>query len=653
MLVVALYPAVSRGTAVFASPTFLGMGLNFRVDFLGFVFAVFISFIWFLVTLYSTDTMRDEKAGTRYFVFLLFTLSGCLGVFLTADFFSLFLCFEAMTVFSYVLVVHSQTDEAIAAGRIYLYMGIFGGLCLLSAMLLLQNATGTLDIVPNLEALAGLGSLSYVIAFLFFLGFGIKAAAVPLHIWIPRAYEVSPTLINAISSAAMLKAGAYGLIRVFNMLLTPHDGHSPLWEITGNLGYALLWIGIATMATGAVLAITQSNVKRVLAYSSVSQMGYIMMGIGAAAYLGYEGAIGFAGSSFHILNHAFFKAAMFLMIGAIYLRVREADYAKLGGLWRSFPVTAVAFMVAGAAISGVPGFNGYASKTLLHHSIVEAIAHHGSTSIWFAEKIFVLTSGLTFCYILRMFSSVFMGPYSSDRKLRGETWLERAVFSVFALIILTGGILPGKVIQLVITPMAAILPFDAHAVAHLADINVWNVHDFTGIAISLAIGAFIFIFLSSKKFEFYLPKWLSVEKSVFQPVLTFILFAFASTGRLVDMASIGIISGSAGPLGSIARNTGELDEVVLPSAGGSILNALSLLRDKLYVFTVEKVREMQGYVRTAEHSVFTTMMNLDYNPYGEQLYRKLTLMNVDLCIFIVIVTLVAAFCIWFVKTIGL
>jgi len=169
----------------------------------------------------------------------------------------------------------------------------------------------------------------------------------------------------------------------------------------------------------------------------------------------------------------------------------------------------------------------------------------------------------------------------------------------------------------------------------------------------LAIGAFIFIFLSSKKFELFLPKWLSLEYSVYRPVLTFILFSFASLGRLVDMASIGLITGGANPLGSLARTAGELDGVVLPSAGGSVLNAVSVLRDKAYTATVQRIREMQGYVRQAEHTVFTTMMNLDYNPYGEHLYRKLTLMNVDLCIFIVIITLVAAFCIWFVKTIGL
>jgi hydrogenase-4 component B len=356
MLTLALYPDVSRGTVVFNLPGFIGLGLNFRVDFLGFVFAALASFIWFLATFYSSEYMRHEQARTRYYVFLLFSLGGCLGVFLTADFFSLFLFFEAMTLFSYALVVHNQSDEAMAAGRNYLYMGIFGGLCLLSAMIILFTRTGSLDIMPNLEAAGTLGVLRYLLAVLFFIGFGIKAGAVPLHIWLPQAHPVAPTPASALLSGIMIKTGAYGIIRVFNLLLTPNDGHSSLWAITGEFGYWIIWIGIVTMSVAAVLALSQTHAKRVLAYSSVSQMGYILMGIGAAAYLGYEGAMGFAGLSYHILNHAFFKAGMFLMVGAVYLRTHDLNYEKLGGLWRSFPVTALAFLVAGAAISGFPRF---------------------------------------------------------------------------------------------------------------------------------------------------------------------------------------------------------------------------------------------------------------------------------------------------------
>jgi hydrogenase-4 component B len=641
ILTLALYPDVSRGTVVLNLRGFIGLGLNFRVDFLGFVFAALASFIWFLATFYSSEYMRHEQARTRYYVFLLFSLGGCLGVFLTADFFSLFLFFEAMTLFSYALVVHNQSDEAMAAGRNYLYMGIFGGLCLLSAMIILFARTGSLGIMPNLEAAGTLGVLRYLLAVLFFIGFGIKAGAVPLHIWLPQAHPVAPTPASALLSGIMIKTGAYGIIRVFNLLLTPDDGHSSLWAITGEFGYWIIWIGIVTMSVAAVLALSQTHAKRVLAYSSVSQMGYILMGIGAAAYLGYEGAMGFAGLSYHILNHAFFKAGMFLMVGAVYLRTHDLNYEKLGGLWRSFPVTALAFLVAGAAISGFPGFNGYASKTLLHHAIVEAFEHHHVASLWFAEKIFTITGGLTFCYILRLFTSIFTGPaHAHGHKLASETPLERMIFGSFAAIILAGGIFPGQFIKSIIVPMSAGFNYDAYGMAYVAKTNVWNSHDLGGIAVSLIIGIIVFAVLRPRNFAYPLPLWLSVETRLYKPVLGKLLLVYTYAGWLLETILEGSMVGSIRPFSHFTSSIRALERKMLPLAGQSFLQASRFIRDRSYDFVVNRVRKTQVYVRQLQLSAFTTMIKLDYNPRGEQLYRKLTLMNLDVCIFIVVIMLV-------------
>ena len=251
ILACSLYPQVVQGTAEFSLPAFLGLGLFLSVDYLGFVFIVFITFIWFLATLYATENLFKGESATRFTVFLLLTLAGCVGVFLAADFFTLFLFFEAMTLSSYVLVVHKQTKEAHTAGRSYLYMGIFGGLCLLSAQLVLLNYTGSLSFLPNMESLVVLGPARSLIAVLFFIGFGIKATAVPLHIWIPGAYEHAPPLVNALSSAAMLKAGAYGLIRVFNLLYTSRSGEI-VYATAESMGYLLIWVGVITLATGEI-----------------------------------------------------------------------------------------------------------------------------------------------------------------------------------------------------------------------------------------------------------------------------------------------------------------------------------------------------------------------------------------------------------------
>jgi NADH:ubiquinone oxidoreductase subunit 5 (subunit L)/multisubunit Na+/H+ antiporter MnhA subunit len=374
------------------------------------------------------------------------------------------------------------------------------------------------------------------------------------------------------------------------------------------------------------------------------------MGIGAAAYLGYEGAMGFAGLSFHIINHAFFKAGMFLMVGAIYLRTHDLDYDKLGGLWRSFPVTAVCFLIAGAAISGIPGFNGYASKTLLHHAIVEAVAHHGSMSLWFAEKIFVVTGGLTFCYILRLFLSIFAGPArEKSHKLAGETVLERMIFTTFAAVILLGGLLPGKVMQHVVIPMVEGFTYNHHVVEHLAHISVWNIHDLTGIAVSLAIGGMLFFILSRRNFALGLPLWLSVEERVYRPVLAVAGYAFTLTGKLIESITEGTLVGSIGPLSNFVRVFRLVERRVLPWVSVYIQQGLLTVRDRSHDFVSGRTRDAQGYLHQLELSAFFTMIKVDYNPRGEQLYRKMTLANLDFCIFIIIVTLVLIFSLRFLK----
>ncbi|MCJ7806309.1 MAG: NADH dehydrogenase subunit, partial [Clostridia bacterium] len=291
--------------------------LYFRVDKLGSVFNLLSSFIWLLATIFSLTYMSHERRQTRYYTFYLLTLGGCLGVFLTADLFSLFIFFELMSIASYPLVIHSQTEEALKAGRLYLFMGVGGGLCILSAALILHWFTGTVEIKPMLEVLLLLPA-RFLVAALLIIGFGIKAGMVPLHIWLPKAHPVAPSPASALLSGIMIKAGAYGIIRVITVLYTPSTAEAgPLWIFTGQFGFIMIWFGIVTMLLAALMALFQNNAKRILAYSSVSQMGYILMGIGVCAYLGLDGAVAFGGFSFHIINHAFFKAGMFMMVGAV------------------------------------------------------------------------------------------------------------------------------------------------------------------------------------------------------------------------------------------------------------------------------------------------------------------------------------------------
>ena len=204
----------------------------------------------------------------------------------------------------------------------------------------------------------------------------------------------------------MIKTGAYGIIRTVNMLFTPQadrfqlvqmaDQFAALWTDLARIGQVMIWIGIVTMFFGAVSAMLQDNIKRMLACSSISQMGYIIMGVGAAAYIGYNGAMGLAGSSFHILNHALFKSALFLVAGVIVYALGELDMRELGGLARKMPFSMAIALIASFGIVGIPFFNGYSSKTLLHHAIVKAQHLEQLPSLQVAEWIFILTSCLLY-----------------------------------------------------------------------------------------------------------------------------------------------------------------------------------------------------------------------------------------------------------------
>jgi formate hydrogenlyase subunit 3/multisubunit Na+/H+ antiporter MnhD subunit len=400
-------------------PTLLDLGINFKVDAVSLLIGLVTSFIWLLSCIYATSYMSAEHARTRYFFFALLTLAANLGILFTKDFFSLFLFFELMAIFSFVLVVHEETKEAMEAGYLYLFMCIIGGLALLAGIVLMYIYTGTAEIKPIYRLLEENmpTPLRYLMATLMTIGFGTKAGVFFLHVWLPEAHPIAPTPASALLSGLIIKAGAYGILRTVNTLFAPVEVSSYLRKaaesgILTNLGYWLIWLGVITMFFGVVNALLSANCKRMLAYHSISQMGYIVLGLGCAAFLGEEGAMGLAGAIYHIVNHALFKSALFLSVGAVYFRTRELDMYKLGGMWRNMPFVAVACFIAVMGISGVPLFNGFASKTILHHAIIEAyehtISHHPDLWLIAAEVFFCLTAFGTFCSNVKMWLFVFV-----------------------------------------------------------------------------------------------------------------------------------------------------------------------------------------------------------------------------------------------------
>ncbi|MEW6382310.1 MAG: proton-conducting transporter membrane subunit [bacterium] len=498
-LVLSLYQAAVPGIHIggrcyqgiaYNLPSILGVNLSLGLDGIGFLFVLITAFVWAVAFLFATSYMAHEHAQGRFFLFMLLTFGANLAVFLTKDLFSLFIFFELMTLFSYVLVIHEETPEAMAAGNFYIFMSVIGGLLILGSIVILSFYTGTTAIQPLSELVNSRLStpLKYLITFGFIAGFGIKAGMFFLHVWLPKAHPVAPTPASAILSGLIVKVGIYGIIRSLYTLFTPITVETEY--LMAVLGYILIFAGVITMFGGMVNALLDKNCKRVLAYSTVSQMGYIILGIGCALYLGAEGAMGLAGSLYHVINHALFKSALFLAIGVVYFSTRELQMNKLGGLWKHLPMTAAVYVIAAFSIAGFPGFGGFASKTMLHHAIVEAYEHSAHFSpfhqpdpwLRFAEFIFLITASGTLCYIIKMFIAVFLPSSLTDLQPKAppvyrETWAMRAALACLGGAIIVIGIWPNLLLEYIIGPLLALFGFNpaSHAY-HL----IYNSHALAG-----------------------------------------------------------------------------------------------------------------------------------------------------------------------------
>lgn len=642
--------------------------LFFRVDKLGAVFNLISALIWFLATVFSLSYMTHEARHTRYYFFYLLTLGGCLGVFLTADLFSLFFFFELMSIASYMLVIHTQTDEAMKAGKLYLFLGVGGGLAILAGVIMLYWFTGSVLITPMLEEILII-PVRTLIAILLIIGFGIKAGMAPLHIWLPKAHPVAPAPASALLSGIMIKTGAYGIARVAGVIYTPAvPDIAELWAYAEQFGFIIIWLGIITMSSAAFMALFQNNAKRLLAYSSVSQMGYILMGVGCLAYLGYDGPMALGGFTLHVVNHAFFKAGMFMMVGAIYFHTGQIELNKLGGLWRDFPVTTLVFLFAAMGIAGIPGLNGYTSKVLLHHAIVEAYELHDSYALYMAERLFMLTGAMTTCYIARLFSSIFLGQKPQGLSIKSrEPWNERLVFGFIGAAILFIGTNPFLLLEQLLGPLVSSFPFDQYYVNYFMKLNFWDRHDLQGMAAIIVMAAILFT--AGHRFNLFtrkLPYWLSIEYLLYQPLVNIFLYLFTRTGRIVETvvdatyinsprlftyycvsgkimesACEGVIVGSLKPLSKTAYTISTLEN------NGPLFNRLLMLTASIlqliYTLWVNWVTLIFYYTKRIFLSAFYFLFSLDYT-YKGKFFQMVNTSNFEyyLLVFFVLLIIIMA-----------
>ena len=479
---------------------------TFQADALSAEFVLLASFLWWIVSIYSPEYMKHEGGTRRFEISTLLTLSAVLGVFLAGDLFTLLLFFELMTVTSFFWVVHRWNNEAIRAGYFYLFFSIAGGLLLALGIVLVGTATpGLLAVGAGPVTPTNPQAFSWGVASIA-AGFGIKAGMAPLHLWLPHAHSVAPTPASALLSGLLIKVGAYGLIRTGELVGWGLEfAHAATW-----LGPALTLLGTCTMLVGVIAALLQSDAKRLLAYHSVSQMGYIILGLGVGLFLGRAGGLGLLGSIYHVVNHALFKAALFLGVGVIYVRTGETNLYNLGGLWRSFPVTAVLMFLAVLGITGAPGLNGYASKTLLHHAVSEAARTGLPLMVW-AERLFLLVGVGTAASFAKLFYLIFLGKPTKLAISGGRSQRFHVSMAALALIMVGVGFRPKLFLEALAVPAARALGMETAAAA-IAGLSFWNTGDVVGMLITLGLGMVVcWIGLTTGAFHWTPPRWLTLE----------------------------------------------------------------------------------------------------------------------------------------------
>lgn len=521
-----LYPqALSAQTLQFDGV--LLMGVSLRIDLLGFVMLLLTSFLWLFVMMYSHHYMMHEEHRNRFYIFLSITFSCILGTILAGDLLTMFLFFEGMTLSSFMLVTHGNQWESLKAGIQYLFMGVFGGLLILLAIILQTVLTGSLSFVQTQSLFAQIGSSAYVLFGLLFLGFGIKAGMAPVHIWLPKAHPVAPTPASALLSGIMIKIGAYGILRVLLSYGFVPMGAIGEWIDVQNLGLVLMWLGILTMLIGVFMALQQSHIKKMLAYHSISQMGYIVLAIGIMAFLKDKGSMGFVGALYHIVNHALFKSLLFMVAGVIYLSLHNLNMYELGGLYRRFPITAVIALIASLGIAGMPLLNGFASKSLIHHALAKAI-HDGPGSLILIEYLFIVISAGTVTSFIKLFGYTFLGPIRKEHIQceRSVKIMELAMAGI-AIVIILIGLFPNFVLDHLLVPALYQNNFDVHTIEkYLVHVSFFNLEDLVSTLKITLLG--VAIFIAGVKFDLFhlhLPSWLNVEKIILYP-LNWILIAY-------------------------------------------------------------------------------------------------------------------------------
>lgn len=415
--------------------------MHVKLDALGSFFLLVVGALLLPVAIYSNGYLKGEQGLTPLAIFLPLFILGMLGVLLADDAFTFMLYWELMSISSYFLVIfRHENKENRKAGFIYMLMAHLAGLLILGAFAVLYAASGSFEfsVMRSATITPFWASIAFLLAG---FGFGTKAGVAPLHGWLPAAHPVAPSNISALMSGIMLKVAIFGFMRVVWDLMGPGDFQ--WWW-----GTLVLAAGTVSAVTGVLMALQQNDVKRLLAYSSIENIGIILIGLGLALLLAHFehptlAALGLIAALYHTINHALFKGLLFMGAGALLHSTGTRDMESMGGLIHRMPWTAVFFLVGCMSISGLPPFNGFVSEWLIFQTSLLAPQLGGAlltAIVPFSAAILALAGALAAACFVKVFGVVFLGQARSQAAISAhevDIWMKIGMFipALFCLIL--------------------------------------------------------------------------------------------------------------------------------------------------------------------------------------------------------------------------
>lgn len=427
------------------------LGINLVLDGLSSLLLLAIGVVSAAAMLFSVRYMEQYTAKAKYLSLFLLMVAGMNGVVLSGDIFNLFVFLEIASIASYALVGFGCDHEELEASFKYMVLGSVASMFVLFGVGMVYGNTGSLNMAYISKAIQETGmnpGLAFALA-LFIAGFGLKAALVPFHAWLPDAHPSAPAPISAMLSGVLIKAlGVYALTRIiFNV-----------FGISVSISWVLITLGVLSMVVGVFLAVGQWDFKRLLAYHSISQMGYVILGIGMGALiLSRNGdvrwaALAILGGLFHLINHAVFKSLLFLTSGSVEMATGTRQLKQLGGLVEKMPLTRTTCTIASASIAGIPPFNGFWSKAIIIFAAAQA-------RLWSLATVTIIVSLVTLISFLKVQRYIFLGELPENLKDVKEDKSAMAAAMIFlaCLCILMGLLLIPQLRGYVLDPAVKVL----------------------------------------------------------------------------------------------------------------------------------------------------------------------------------------------------